>query len=81
MSAHRDFCRPPTRIDLSAYLEFLVSAITRHSLVREPFIPEPTSASTRTTCWPVAAAHPDSLATWRSRSPFWSLGGHPSVQA
>ena len=54
---------------------------SRHSLVREPFIPEPTSASTRTTCWPVAAAHPDSLATWRSRSPFWSLGGHPSVQA
>ena len=28
MSAHRDFCRPPTRIDLSACLEFLVSAVT-----------------------------------------------------
>ena len=27
MSAHRDFCRPPTRIDLSACLEFLVSAV------------------------------------------------------
>ncbi len=43
MSAHRDFCRPPTRIDLSACLEFLVSAITpnfRQDLFHPPPVAE-----------------------------------------
>lgn len=37
-----------------------------------PFVPEPTSASARTTGWPVSAAHSVSRATWRPRSLRWS---------
>ncbi len=50
----------------------LGSASSRRSLAREPFIPDPTSASTRTTRWPTLPAHSLSRATWRSRSPRWS---------
>ena len=48
------------------------SASSRRALVRAPFIPDPTSVSTRTTRRPACAAHADKRATWRSRSDFWS---------
>jgi len=41
----------------------LGSESNRRTFARLPFIPEPTSASTRTTRWPALAAHSQSRAT------------------
>ena len=48
------------------------SASSLRTFARDPLIPDPTSASTRTTRPPASAAQVVSLATCRSRSSRWS---------
>ena len=57
------------------------SASSLRTFAREPFMPDPTSASARTTGRPAFAAHADSRATCPSRPGFSVVRGHPRVQA